>query len=350
MNILFINHRDPFHPQAGGAEVVLLEVGKRIARKHNVTWLAESVPSRVSEEIYENIKIKRRGNKYTLHLYSLFEAKSYDVVIDSVAHAVPFSSWLVNEKTVAVVYHVHQDVLMYELDPLQATIVKTLEKGTKNYRHIITISNTTKRDLITRLKVEEYKINVIYNGVDHEKYRPGEKSDKPTILWIGRMKKYKNPIDAFKIYKRLKKKPELVLAGTGDLSNEVAMLASKYGARYLGRISEKEKISLYQKAWLVLSTSFIEGWGMTVVEANASGTPVVAYATGSMPEIIKDGVNGYLVPYKDYDYAARIIDSILEEDTINQLSRRSLIESMKYDWDKTAEGYLKVIKGVLDEY
>jgi glycosyltransferase involved in cell wall biosynthesis len=349
LNILLVNHRDPFHPQAGGAEVVLLEVGKRIARKHNVTWLAESVPSRVSEEIYENIRIKRRGNKYTLHLYSLFEAKNYGVVIDNVAHAVPFSSWLVNEITVAVVHHVHQDVLMYELDPFLATIIKALEKGIKYYRFIVAVSNTTKRDLVTRLKVDESKIHVIYNGVDHEKYRPSEKSVKPMILWIGRMKKYKNPIDAFRIYKRLKKKPELVIAGTGDLSNEVAMFASKYGARYLGKVSEIEKINLYQKAWLVLSTSFIEGWGMTVVEANACGTPVVAYATGSMPEIIKDGVNGYLVPYKDYDYAARIIDSILEEDTIKELSRRSLIESMKYDWDKTAEEFLKVIEGVVNE-
>jgi glycosyltransferase involved in cell wall biosynthesis len=56
--------------------------------------------------------------------------------------------------------------------------------------------------------------------------------------------------------------------------------------------------------------------------------PIVAYVTGSLSEIIKDGVNGYLAPYKDYDYAAKIIDSILEENAIEELSRRRLIESM----------------------
>jgi len=337
-----VNHRDIYHPQAGGAEVVLYEVGRRLAKKANVTWLAESVKGRGSEEIIEGIKVKRRGNKYTLHLYSLIEAKKHEIVLDSVAHAAPFFSYKVNRNAVAMVHHVHQDVLKFEVDPLQATFLKALEKRVRDYDNIIAVSNTTKRDL-SKLGVNEEKIHVIYNGVDHEKYKPSEKSEKPMILWIGRMKKYKNPFDSLKIYKRLTKKAEMVVVGGGDLTEEFAKISKKVGVKYLGKVTEEEKVKLYQKAWVVLSTSYIEGWGMTVVEANACGTPVVAYATGSMPEIIRDGVNGFLVPYKDYDYAAKVIDEILEEDKMKELSKRSLKESMKYNWEKTADEYMKYL-------
>ena len=79
---------------------------------------------------------------------------------------------------------------------------------------------------------------------------------------------------------------KLVVAGRGDLERETRVAVESVGGVFLGGVSEEEKLRLYQSAWVVLSTSFIEGWGMTVVEANACGTPVVGYATGSIPEII----------------------------------------------------------------
>jgi glycosyltransferase involved in cell wall biosynthesis len=337
-----MNHRDILHPQAGGAEVVLYEIGRRLAKKAKVTWFAESVRGRKSDETIEHMRIKRRGNIYSVHFYSLIEARKHEIVIDNVAHAIPFFSYLVNKKAVALVHHVHQEVLMLELDPLRASLVKNLEKKIQKYNNIIAVSNTTKRDLM-KLGVCGERIHVIYNGIDHEKYKPGEKSEKPLILWIGRMKKYKNPFDALRIYKRLKKKAEMVVAGGGELAEDFAKAAARLSVKYLGRVSEEEKVKLYQKAWVVLSTSFVEGWGMTIVEANACGTPVVAYARGAIPEIVKEGVNGFLVPYKDYDYAARVLDAILEENIIKELSKSSFMESLKYDWNKTANEYLRYL-------
>jgi len=106
LDLLMVNHRDPLHPKAGGAEQVLYEVGKRIARMGRVTWLAESVKGRKEREVLEGIQILRRGNGFTLHLHSIMEARRHDVTIDSVAHAVPFFSHLVNERTLALVHHV----------------------------------------------------------------------------------------------------------------------------------------------------------------------------------------------------------------------------------------------------
>lgn len=350
MNLLFVNHRDLFHPQAGGAERVIYEVSRRLVKKGiDVSWLSEDVGNSLDE--YDDIKLIHVGNKYTIHFLSLRYARNYDVVIDSVAHAVPFFSYKVNKKAVALVHHVHQDVVKYELNPFTALVVRQLEKYIKNYPYIISVSKTTKEELVKRFKIDESKITVIYNGIDHELYKPGKKSPTPTVLWIGRLKKYKNPLDAVKIFKKLKTRAMMFIAGGGEMEEEVKnAISGDKNIIYLGKVDEMQKIKLYQSSWVLLSTSFIEGWGMTVVEANACGTPVVAYSTGSIPEIVEDGVNGYLVNYKDIDKAAEILDYILEdENTIKYLSKRSYELSLKYDWNITAEEYYKYIWKIANE-
>ncbi|BCU70267.1 glycosyltransferase family 4 protein [Stygiolobus caldivivus] len=345
MRLLFINHRDIFHPQAGGAEQVIYEVGKRLVKEGiEVYWMSENKGHAEGE--VDGIRLIRKGNPLSLHYYSLREAGKYDVVIDSIAHAVPFFSYKVNRKTIGLIHHVHQDVVDFELNPVLSRIVKHLEKGVKNYRNLISVSNTTKKELIKRFGIDEDKIRVIYNGIDHEKFKPGEKSEYPLVLWIGRLKKYKNPLDAIKIFKRLKnRKAILTIVGTGEMEDEVKRaISGEKNIFFLGRVEEGKKINLYQKAWVVLSTSFIEGWGMTVVEANSCGTPAVAYSKGSLPEIIQDGVNGFLVEYKNYDKAAEDIDYIIEdENTMRYFSKLSYESSLRYDWNKTSEEYYKYI-------
>ena len=345
MKLLFVNHRDVFHPQAGGAEQVIYEVGRRLVKKGvEVYWMSEN--KGVGEDDVDGIRLIRKGNSLTLHYYSLLEARKYDVVIDSIAHAVPFFSYKVNKNTVGLIHHVHQDVVELELNPLLAKIVKLLERGVKNYPRLISVSYTTKRELVKRFGIDESKITVIHNGVDHEKFKPGEKTEYPLILWIGRLKKYKNPLDAIEIFKRIRnRKAVLVIVGSGELEEAVKKaISGEKNILYLGKVSESKKVELYQKAWVILSTSFIEGWGMTIVEANSCGTPAVAYSQGSLPEIIQDGVNGFLVNYKDYESAAKYVEYIIEDENImREFSKRSYETSLKYDWNKTAEEYYKYV-------
>ncbi len=344
MDVIFINHRDPYHPNAGGAENVIYEIGRRL---RGVTWLSEEVKGRPKVECLDGIKIIRKGNKFTLHYYSLKEAKKHEIVIDSIAHAVPFFSYLVNKKAIALVHHVHQDVVKLELNPILAEFIRLAERRVKNYKYIISVSNTTKQDLIKKLKVDERRITVIYNGVDHDKFKPGEKSEKPIVFWIGRMMKYKNPFDVIEVKRRVEKGVKFVVAGGGELSADFAEIAKKEGIEYLGKINEKTKIELYKKSWVILSTSFIEGWGMTIVEANSCGTPAVVYSSGSLPEIVKQGINGFVVPYKDINSMAKYINYITSDENImKELSRKSYEESLKYDWNRTAEEYKKYLERV----
>ena len=173
MDLLVLNHRDPCHPRAGGSEVVLWEVCRRLSRLGvRVTWMVEHFPNSQKDDVLDSVVIRRRGDPLSLHFFSLVEARRHEFVLDSVAHAVPFFSYLVNPYSAALVHHVHQDVLDLELGRGKAFVLKRLERTLCRYPFLIAISHTTKRELVHRFGVPNERIRVIHNGLDHNFYRP----------------------------------------------------------------------------------------------------------------------------------------------------------------------------------
>ena len=84
-----LNHRDPRHPRAGGSEVVLWEVCRRLSRLGvRVTWMVERFPNSQKDDVLDSVVIRRRGDPLSLHFFSLLEARRHEFVLDSVAHAV----------------------------------------------------------------------------------------------------------------------------------------------------------------------------------------------------------------------------------------------------------------------
>jgi glycosyltransferase involved in cell wall biosynthesis len=351
MKILWINHRDPKHPEAGGAEVHLTEVGKRLVeRGHEITLLCERFNGSKPEEELYGMKVKRFGGRFTLHCYAPYFVKrnsgNFDVVVDDIAHAVPFWSSTFTEKpVVAIVHHVHQKVVDLELPYILRHLVKWAERTIKwIYKNIIAVSETTKRDLIRQLGVEDSRITIIYHGIDHTKYVPGLKFNEPTVVWMGRMKRYKNldqVIEAFKLVKETVRDAKLILIGSGEEEQRIRMLVSEkrlHDVVFTGRIPENDKIRILQGAWCIVYTSEVEGWGMGVLEAAACGTPTVAYNSGALRESIIDCETGLLVEYGDVEgLAQRLIEILNDEGLRGRLSEKALSFSYNFDWDKTAE-------------
>ncbi|MES4787415.1 MAG: glycosyltransferase family 1 protein [Nitrospiraceae bacterium] len=353
MRILWINHRDPIHPEAGGAEVHIAEIGKRLVeRGHEITLLAERFEgSKPEEEVY-GMRVKRFGGKFTLHIYAPYfvrrKSKEFDVVIDDVAHAVPFwSPKFTRKPVVAIVHHVHQGVVEKELPPILSHLVKKAERSIRGtYENIIAVSQTTKKDLVELLGVEGSKIKVILHGVDHEKFRPASsKFKEPTVLCMGRMKRYKNldhVVEAFGIVKKNVSKAKLIIVGAGDEESKARLLVQKKGlsdnVTFVGRISEEEKIALLQKAWCIVCASEVEGWGMGILEAAACGTTAVAYNSGALKESVINGETGLLASYGDVkELAKKLIEVLEDEGFMRKLSENALKYSFKFDWDKTVE-------------
>ena len=191
MRILWINHRDPKHPLAGGAEVHLKEVCRRLVAKGcHVTLLSESFKGSSRNEFLDGINVLRIGDRFSIHLLApLIVAKlarSYDVVVDDIAHAVPWwSSKVTSRPVVGIIHHVHQNVASFELRFPLDVAVKFAERTVKfSYDRIIADSVATKSQIESLLGLGPSHVNVVYCGVDHDLYRPrGPKYQDPTILW-----------------------------------------------------------------------------------------------------------------------------------------------------------------------
>ena len=359
MNIVWVNHRDPQHPEAGGAEVHLREVGKRLVKKGcDVTLLSERFAGSQEEEMIDGIRVIRRGGRFGIHLRAPLMvtrlARNADIVVDDIAHAVPWWSSIVTRiPVVGIVHHVHQSVAPLELGLPLGTAVRMAERTIRStYDCIITVSQETKRQIETLLKVDGSKIHVVYNGVDHEAFRPnGEKFEQPTLLCLGRIKKYKNVehlLQAFALAKKRVPALRLIICGRGDYREHVVELARRLNLQdvsFHSTMNDAERVRLLQRSWALCAPSLFEGWGLVITEAAACGTPALANEGAVSSEAIVDGKTGYLVKNGDIEGLSEKIVLLAQDDDLRRsMSNAALEHSNRFDWDKTASETLRILE------
>jgi glycosyltransferase involved in cell wall biosynthesis len=364
MRILAVNWRDIKNPEAGGAEIHLHEILKRLAHKgHEIILISSKYNGCKDQEIIDGIKIIRIGNKYLFnfiffwHYITKFRNKDFDVIIDDVSKiplCIPF--YLRKKPVMAIVHHIHGKTLFRELPLFMALYIYLTERLLipifYNKSVIVTVSESTKNELI-ELGISSKNIRVIYNGVD-DKFIPGDKSDAPIILYFGRVKKYKrldHLIRAFKLVKGRIPKAQLIVAGKGDNYKELITLSKELGIsdsiNFVGEVSEEEKVKLLQKAWVFVTTSEKEGWGITVVEANACGTPVVSYDVHGLRDSVKHGYNGLLVEDGNVEALTETILGLLENNSLrDELSKNAIEWAKQFSWDRSAEEFERVLKSL----
>ncbi|MFX0212390.1 MAG: glycosyltransferase family 4 protein, partial [Candidatus Hodarchaeota archaeon] len=205
-------------------------------------------------------------------------------------------------------------------------------------------------------------VSVIYNGLDHELYKPNPilKSPYPHIVYLGRIKKYKNIVHLLRAMKSLVNlkqlsKVKLSIAGRGDyeeLKKAVEELGLSNYVELLGEVSDLEKVKLYNKGWVYVSASSREGWGLTVIEANACGTPAIAYRVPGLRNTVIDGKTGLLVPHGDVRALGEAMLRMLTDDELRfRLSRGAIEWAKQFSWEWMAEEVLHIVelalKGVL---
>ena len=217
---------------------------------------------------------------------------------------------------------------------------------TGKFDHIITISKSTKKEIIESLNYPSEKITVAYPGVDR-RFKPGIKtSRKFTIMFVGGLKPRKNPEFLLKVKARLNQPDvQLVFAGDGPLRH--CLKGDRI--RVSGFLAEKDKPKIYHQADVVVLPSIKEGFGMTLIEAGASGLPVVGNNSWSIPEIIKDGVTGFLAQPDDVDDWAEKLTRLINSKSLRQKMGAAGWKQArtKFTWENNIKTQLKVYENLI---
>ena len=360
MNILWINHRDPKHPQSGGSETRILELGKRLSKFGcNIELFCERWPGSKRFEVLDGVKINRIGGLISLHALIPLKLKitnRYDIVIDDIAHGVPWFSPIFTKKPViAQIHHLHQNDVYYELPYFLARSVALAERSIKCfYKNFIAVSKSTKNELVHNYNISKNSISIIQNGVNPCNNVSKNKNSEPTILWIGRVKKYKRVEHILKAYKIVKKTlptARLLIVGDGDYLPFLKNFSQNIGLHdvtFTGRVSEEEKNNLLGSSWVVVSTSVVEGWGLTISEAASCFTPAIAYDVCGLRDSIKNGETGILVEDGNIKKLTSTLIKVLGNKKIRaRMSKNAFNFTKRMSWDESAEKFLKVLESQL---
>lgn len=318
MRILLVNWQDRENPQAGGAEIHMHEIFGRLATAgHEVTLLCGGWPGCPPRARLDDIEVHRVGTRHTfpLEAHRYFDrtfgdaAPSMDVLVEDI-NKVPLytTRWGGVPKHVALVPHLFGVTAFQQLTaPLAAAVWLAERPLGRFYRHVPfqAISASTAEDLATR-GIPRENVEVIYPGIDTTAFnpQPSARSPQPLFAYLGRLKKYKGVHLVIRAFAALHHPDaRLEIAGAGDYAPALASLARSLDlgdrVRFLGRISEGEKLSLLRRAWALVFASPKEGWGITNLEGAACATPVVASNSPGIRESVRNGETGYLVPHGD---------------------------------------------------
>lgn len=360
LRIAFLSWRDQRHPEAGGAEVFLERVSADLAaRGHRVTiFTARYEGSLPAETLHDGRRVVRVGGRYSVYPRVAAElvrrARHFDAVVD-IQNGVPFWSPLfAGKRVVCVVHHVHREQWAAVFPPARARLGWALESkvGPVVYRSCdyLTVSESTARDL-TDVGVPGERIHVAYSGLDrYPDLGAYDPSGPQRLVAVGRLVPHKRvelAIDAVASLRDAHPQITLDIAGSGYHEEALIRHAARRGVsdrvRFAGRVSEDEKNLLLSRASVHLVPSLKEGWGLTIVEAAAQGTPSVAFrSAGGTTESIVDGQTGFLADSEAefLDLTARIMG---EPELRAQLSKNARDHSLRFDWAATAQSLLDLL-------
>jgi glycosyltransferase involved in cell wall biosynthesis len=184
------------------------------------------------------------------------------------------------------------------------------------------------------------------------------KSRVPLVGAVGRLKKYKSfdhLLEAFVDVRRDIPEARCVIVGDGDDKPRLMQIASSLklndAVTFAGFVSEEEKVRFLNQMHVAVNTSAKEGWGLTVIEANACGTPTVSSDVQGLRDAVVDGRTGLLYEYGNTLELAEKISLVLRDEHLRQgLTDEALSRSKEFDWDTAAALTMDVIEKVLSEY
>ena len=300
-----------------GIDVTLFATGESITkgRLRSVCQVGYEEDKDIDPKVWES-----------LHIANVFEsADKFDIIHNNFDFLPLTYSGLVDTPVVTTIHGFSSK-----------KILSVYEKYNKN-TYYVSISNSDRSSALNY-------IDTVYHGIDLTQFTYRDLPED-YLLFLGRLHKDKGPKEAIEIAKRSNKK--LIMAGIIQdkeyFKNEIKPYLNE-NITYIGSVGPEKRDKLLGGAMAFLHPIYFEEpFGLSVVEAMACGTPVIAFNKGSMPELIEDGVNGFLVD--DIDGA---LIALKKNSNIDRKKCRKIVEE-KFSVDRMVDEYIKVYEKILKE-
>jgi glycosyltransferase involved in cell wall biosynthesis len=232
--------------------------------------------------------------------------------------------------------------------------------------HIITVSEFSKSQIVERLGVSPSRITVIHSGVSAHFCRRDQQEavtrvsvairlERPYILFVGNLKPHKNVRTLIRALASLRARKaiehELLILGDDrkrktELVEECHRLGVAEVVRFVPHVSYEMLPYVYGAADLLVLPSFIEGFGLPVLEAMACGTPVVCSRAASLPEVAGDAAE-YFEPSSAEDLAAAIERVLNSRERQTELRQKGVERAKQFSWDECARRHGEVYRNLL---
>lgn len=374
LRILWLNWRDITSPWAGGAELYTDQVAARLARDgHELTLFTSRHFGCREREERNGVDVVRKGSPLTVYLQAPIFVRAqrrrgtrYDVIIDAV-NTIPFFSRLYagDAMVIALLYQLTGEIFRKEFAGPVGFLFSGLERHSyipwylKRVDRVVTISSSTKSEILEICPHgNQEKVAVVPPGVDHDKFEPGKKSNEPLLLFMNRLVRYKQPEHVIMAMKEVCSRvphAKLLVVGTlagGRMITQLKNLVNHLGLS--GKVSfllskpfGSRKIGLMQSAWVHVLPSMKEGFGLSILEAAACGTPTVGYDVPGVRDAVVQGKTGLLVPSGDVlSFAGSLTSLLTDSNELRELSDRATKWAANFRWDDTARRFEEVMRTV----
>jgi glycosyltransferase involved in cell wall biosynthesis len=274
-------------------------------------------------------------------------AAGHDLLVEDINKIPLYTPLWGGPPVVAVVPHLFGGTVFQEAPlPLAGAVWLAERPLPRVYRGVPfeAISESTRADLAAR-GIPAGDVRVIYCGIDTRHFTPAptERAERPLFAYLGRLKRYKGVDVVIRAFARMEdRSATLEVAGTGDYRPQLEALVKSLDlggrVRFLGFISEVEKLALLRRAWALAFASPKEGWGITNLEAAACGTPVVASNSPGIRESVRDGETGYLVTHGDVEAMAAAMSRLAgDQPLVERLGTQARRFAETFTWERAAE-------------
>jgi len=318
----------------GGAETIVKKI-LEINKSHKCFCLFRDGKNRFedfNDRVYYGLN-KKGSYKFNififLKLYKIIKDKRIDIIHVHLGISLLYGAFIkIFRPSIILIYHEHGEIYY------NTKLKYFLRLFNKIVNKFIAVSETTKTELIKKSKIKQCKVTVIYNYVDLESFNKSNNNEYKkhfNIGFVGRVTKIKGLDILIESLLLLDFKYTMYIAGDGDMLSFYKKMVKNLGIEkkvfFLGYVNNI--IDIYNKFDICICSSYSEAFPLSIIEAQASGVPVIASNISSINEIIIDGNTGLLFKVGDKRDLANKINKIYYNRKLYEFVKENAIKNVR---------------------